>query len=277
MNAMKMHILRARTAVVASFLVAAGTLILPAEDTSTNSFPLKSYSGTVTVVDGKERTLSLQGFFTSKTFLLGDGCTYTFVDKNGGAISDLRPGQRVGVAYQEVHGVLVASRVAQEPMNYEGTVKACDQFARLLTMHGRGRDKVFQIAPECKVVIRGDKTGSLADVQPGHYITVTYEIPANKLTARKIAQTSEVYSGTVMDTALDAKIIRVKSVFDSRKFNLGDNCAIVVGDKINGQLNELKPGDKVIVSYDDINGINVANRIAVVGVAPAAETVPTNQ
>jgi hypothetical protein len=274
---MKKKTIHAWTSVGVMALVLAGAPALPAEDVSTNSFPLKSYAGTVTVIDGKERTLSLQGFFTSKTFNLGDNCAYVFVDKAVGAISDLRPGQRVGVAYQEVHGVLVASRVIQEPMNYEGTVKSCDPSLRLLTLHGRGRDKVFQIAPECKVVIRGDKTGSLADIQPGHYITVTYEIPNNKPTARKIAQISEVYSGTLMDIAPETKVIRVKSVFDSKKFLLGDNCAIVVGDKINGPLNELKPNNKVIVSYDEVNGLNVANRIAVAGAPPTAEPAPTNQ
>jgi hypothetical protein len=258
-------------AMCVSVLATASPLTLPAEDTSTNAFPLKSYSGTVVSVDVKERTLGMQGFFSSKTFNLGDNCAFVFVDKGVGMISDLRPGQRLGIVYQEVHGVLVADRITQEAMNYEGTVKTCDQAARLLTFHGRGRDKVFRIAPDCKVIIRGDKAGSLADVQPGHYVAVTYETPDNKPTVRKIAQTSEVYSGTVTEVEPVSKTIRVKSVYDAKKFILADNCSIIIGDKINGQLTELKPNDKVVVSYDEINGINVANRMALTQTPPGAE------
>jgi hypothetical protein len=258
-------------AVCVSVLATACPLTLPAEDASTNAFPQKSYSGTVVSVDVKERTLGMQGFFSSKTFNLGDNCAFVFVDKGAGAISDLRPGQRLGIVYQEVHGVLVADRITQEAMNYEGTIKACDQTARLLTFHGRGRDKVFRIAPDCRVVIRGDKTGSLADIQPGHYVTATYETPDNKPTVRKIAQTSEVYSGTVTAVEPDAKTVRVKSVYDAKKFILADNCAIVVGDKINGLLTELKPNDKLVVSYDEINGVNVANRMALTQTPPGGQ------
>jgi hypothetical protein len=274
---MKMKTLRIWTAVCTSVLATAGALTLSAEDTSTNAFPLKSYSGTVVSVDAKERALGMQGFFSSKTFNLGDNCAYIFVDKGTGAISDLRPGQRLGIVYQEVHGVLVAGRITQEPMNYEGTVKSCDPALHLLTLRGHGRDKVFRIATDCKVVIRGDKTGSLADVQPGHYITVTYETPDNKPTARKIAQTSEVYSGTLTAMEPVSKTIRVKSVIDTKKFILTDNCSIVIGDKINGQLTEVKPNDKLVVSYDEISGINVANRIMLAGTPPAAEKSPSGQ
>jgi len=50
-------------------------------------------------------------------------------------------------------------------------------------------------------------------------------------------------------------------MYDTKKFNLGDNCAIVIGGKINGRLADLKPNDKLIFSYDEINGVNVANRL----------------
>jgi len=70
-------------------------------------------------------------------------------------------------------------------------VKACDPGQRTITLHTRGRDKTFPIAGDCKVALRGDKPGSLADIQPGSYVTVTYETPNDKPTARKITQTSE--------------------------------------------------------------------------------------
>jgi len=51
-------------------------------------------------------------------------------------------------------------------------------------------------------------------------------------------------------------------LFDTKTFNLADNCAIVIDGKTDGQLSDLKPDDKLVFSYDEINGVNVANRIA---------------
>jgi len=274
---MKTKALLTRTAVYVSVLTIAGALASSADDTATNAIPHKSYTGTVVSVDAKEHTLGLEGFFTSKTFNLGDNCAYTFADKGAGAIGDLHPGQRVEVVYQEMHDVLVADRVTQEPMCYEGTVKACDPVQRTITFHARGRDKTFPIAGDCKVVLRGDKSGSLADIQTGNYVTVTYETPNDKPTAQKITQTSETYTGTLTAIDLDTKTIKAKSLFDTKKFNLGDNCAIVIDGKINGRLADLKPNDKLVFSYDEINGVNVANRIALVGRPQPTETPQGSQ
>ena len=269
---MKTKTLCTWTAVYVLVLTMAGAPASSAEDTETNALPHKSYTGTVASVDAKEHTLGVEGLFTSKTFNLGDNCAYTFVDKGAGAIGDLHPGQRVEVVYQEAHDVLVADRVTQEPMCYEGTVKACDPVQRTITFHARGRDKTFPIAGDCKVLLRGDKPGSLADIQTGNYVTVTYETPNNKPTARKITQTSETFTGSLTAIDLDTKTVKAKSMFDTKKFNLGDNCAIVIDGKINGRLADLKPNDKLVFSYDEVNGVNVANRIALVGRPQATET-----
>jgi hypothetical protein len=272
---MKTKAIRIWPAVCVSVLAMAGTFTSPAEDTDTNAIPHKSYTSTVLSVDPKEHTLVLDGFFSRKPFNLGDKCACTFLDKGEGTISDLRPGQRVEVDYQEMHNVLVADRVTQEPMSYESTVESCDPVARTITLHARGRDRTFLIAGDCKVLLRGDKSGSLVDIQAGNYVTVTYETPDDKPTAKKIAQTSETYTGTLTAIDLDTKTVKAKSLFETKKFNLGDNCAIVIGGKINGRLSDLKPNDKLVFSYDEINGVNVANRIALMG--RPAETVPGNQ
>ena len=242
--------------------------------------PNKSYTGTVVSVDTKERTVELKGTFLSKTFNLGDDCTYTFVDRSEGALGDLRPGQRVMVVYQEAHGVRVANRITQQPVRYEGTVKAVDPVQRTMTLQGSGMDRTFQIANDCKVLLRDAKPGALTDIQTGNYVTVTYETPNEKPTAWKIAQTSETFSGSLTAIDLDAKTVKAKALFDTKKFTLGDNCAIVVNGKIGGQLSDLKPNDKLTFSYDEINGVNVANRIAPAGTAQQSETSaaqPMNQ
>jgi Cu/Ag efflux protein CusF len=275
---MKTKVLHTSMAVCVSVLTMAGALTSAADDTATNEIPHKSYTDTIVSVDAKEHVLVMEGFFANKTFNLGDKCTYTFADKGAGTIGDLHPGQRVEVDYQEAHDVLVADCVTQETMSYEGTVKACDPAARTITLHGRGRDKTLPIGGDCKVMLRKDKLGSLADIQPGNYVTVIYETPDGKPTAQKIIQTSETYTGTLTAIDLETKTVKARSLYDTKKFNLGDNCAIVIEGRINGRLADLKPNDKLVFSYDEINGVNVANRIALVGrVVQATEAPPTNQ
>ena len=91
---------------------------------------------------------------------------------------------------------------------------------------------------------------------------MTYETPGGKLTAREIAQTSIVFTGTLTAIDLGEKTLKARAVFDTKKFNVADNCAIVINGKTDGQLSDLKPDDKLVFSYDEINGVNVVNRIA---------------
>jgi uncharacterized protein DUF5666 len=249
-------------AVCAAVLTATAVVTASADPAATAARPEKNYTGTVASVDPKEHTLDVQGFVLSKKFNLGDTCAYVLLDNNSSTINDLRPGEKVRVSYQDASGVLVADRVAQEPMRYEGMVTAIDADNQTLTVHVRGMDKTFQIADGCGVVLRNDKSGTLADIQAGNHVTVTYETPHDTLTAREIAQTSATFTGTLTAIDLGERTLKVKAMFETKKFELADNCAIVINGKTGGQLSDLKPDDQLILSYDDIKGINVVNRIA---------------
>ncbi len=120
----------------------------------------------------------------------------------------------------------------------------------------------FQIANDCGVELRGGKSGELADIQTGNHVTVTYETPDGRLTAWQIAQTSIEFTGTLTAIDLGEKTLKAKAAFSTKKFNVADNCAIVINGRTDGQLSDLKPNDKLVFSYDEINGVNVVNRIA---------------
>jgi Cu/Ag efflux protein CusF len=248
--------------VCAAVLTATAAFRVSADPAAPPAMPEKSYTGTVVSVDPKENVLSVKGWFWHKGFNLGNDCAYTLLDNKGGTANDLRPGAKVTVSYQDANGVLIADRVEQRPMRDEGMVKAIDPKAHTLTLHLRGLDKTFQIANDCGIVLRDDKTGTLADIQPGNHVTVTYETPDGNLTARQIAQTSIGFTGTLTAIDLGEKTLKAKAGFISKKFNVADNCAIVINGRPDGQLNDLKPDDNLVISYDEINGINVVNRIA---------------
>jgi hypothetical protein len=200
--------------------------------------------------------------FSDKKFNLGDACTYAMVGQDSGTAGDLRPGQKVTVGYQDAHGVLVADRVTQQPMRDEGMVKSIDPATQTLTLDQAVMDKKFQLPTDCEVTLRGDRSGTIADIQPGNRVLITYEVPNGKATARQIAQTSQTFTGDLTAIDLDQKTITAKAMFATKKFNVGDDCAVVINGKTNGKLTDLRPGESLRFSYDIVNGVNVVNRIA---------------
>jgi hypothetical protein len=218
---MKTKILRTWAAICLLALTATAGYRVWADDAAANGPAAKldkTYTGTVVTVDPKESVLEVRGLlpFSHKQFNLGDTCTYTIVGQENGAVSDLRPGQRVAVGYQEANGVPVADRVTQQPMQYEGMVKAIDPKAQTLTLHVGIMDKTFQIPAECAVTLRGDKSGTVADIQAGDHVTVTYEVPEGKATARGIAQTSATFTGDLTAIDLDQKTLKAKATFSTK-------------------------------------------------------------
>jgi hypothetical protein len=261
---------RGWTVICAAVMAATAVFRAAADPAGVAARPEKSYTGMVISVDPKENTLETKGFVLSKKFNLGTGCDYSLLDSNAGTVSDLRPGEKVTVSYQDANGVLIADRVEQQPMRYEGMVKAIDPNTRTLTVQVRGMDKQFQLVEGCSILLRDNKSGALADIRVGNHVTVTYEKPDNKPTAREIAQTSIVFTGTLTAVDLEEKTLKAKAAFSSKKFNVADNCAIVINGKTGGQLSDLKPNDKLVLSYDEINGVNVVNRIAPAEVQPGS-------
>jgi Cu/Ag efflux protein CusF len=131
-----------------------------------------------------------------------------------------------------------------------------------LTLDQAVMDKKFQLPTDCEVTLRGDRSGTIADIQPGNRVLITYEVPNGKATARQIAQTSQTFTGDLTAIDLDQKTITAKAMFATKKFNVGDDCAVVINGKTNGKLTDLRPGESLRFSYDIVNGVNVVNRIA---------------
>jgi Cu/Ag efflux protein CusF len=257
---MKTTALRRWTAVCLSVLTAAAIISASADQQTTAGKHSKSYTGKVKAVDPKEHMLGVKDFMLGKTFNLGDSCDYVFL-KGAGTISDLRPGQKVTVYYQNVHGVLVANRVEQQPLRYDGTVKAIDSASRTLTLDHGAMNKTFLIAEDCSVMLRGNKSGTLAAVKPGHRVSVIYETPNGTRTAREISQTSATFVGKLTAIDLSARTLKAKHVFGTKKFNLAEDCKIMLTARPEAQLRDLRMGDSLAFNYDVVNGVNVVSRI----------------
>ena len=65
-----------------------------------------------------------------------------------------------------------------------------------------------------------------------------------------------------IDTHSKAIIAReLRNKGPEKRFNLADNCAIVSNGKLDTKLSNLRAGETVSLSYDNDNGVLVANRI----------------
>lgn len=259
---------------VAALIVAATSHVL-ADDQAiapTVAKPeISTYTGTVAAVDPNEHVLDVKGWLQHKSFNLGGDCTYALWEKPTATVADLRPGAKVKVSYQNARGVLIATHIEQQPMQFEGMVKAIDADKHTISLRRSGSDKPLQIATDCKIMLRDEKPGTFVDIKPGNHVTVTYETPDGNLVARQIAQTSLEFTGTLTAIDLGEKTVKAKSFFDTKKFNVANNCAIVINGKTNGRLSDLRPDTRFVFSYDEISGVNVVNRIA-----PTTTDAPTN-
>ena len=248
---------------LAAVLTATSVLNARADQPAPAAGPEKTYTGQVVSVDPQDRMLNVKSWmFSNKEFNLGANCTYVLLGVNNGTVGDIRPGQKITVHYVDSQGVRIADLINQHPMQYEGMVTVLDPNRHMLTLRRDGMDQPIQIADGCNVTLRDNKAGVLADIQPGNHVTVTYETPNGAPTARQISQTSIAFTGKLTAIDLEEKTVKAKGAMETMKFNLADNCAIVINGRTDGKLSQLQPDERLLFNYDSINGVNVVNRIA---------------
>jgi len=221
-----------------------------------------SFKGTVAAVDQKEKTFTVRGFWTTRTFNVGDHCKVSLEDKTIAELKDLRPGYRVEVCYQGDSGVKVASQVAQKNLRYTGHVSAIDPASRTFKVKRGTVSETFVASDHCNVIIREDQNRALADLRIGNKVTVSYSSPEGTKVAQRIEQTGETFTGTIEAIDADARTLKAQHLLSEKKFNLAKDCPIVIGGKSDGKLSDLRIGDKLSVYYENLDGVLVATCVA---------------
>jgi hypothetical protein len=260
---MKMNTIAKWSAVVlstATLAALAGTAA--ADETAACPAKEKQFTGKVDYVNNQEHTVTVNGLVRHRTFQLGNNCSITRWDHAAGTINDLRPGQKVIVGYRDIHGVLAADRVAQDAMRYRGIVKSIDPARRQLAMHTWDHDKTFVLGEDCKVMLHDQPNAALDSVKPGDHVTLVYETPSGSDIVRSIEQTSDSFTGSVVAIDLTHRTVSAQGMFGVKQFGLANNCSIVMNGKLDAPLMDLRPGQRLTISYDEVNGVNVASRIA---------------
>ena len=148
----------------------------------------------------------------------------------------------------------------QEDLAFKGRMTLLDKTSRKLSVKHRGFQREFTLAPDCAVKKHGE-LGSLEDLKMGHLVRVVYELGDDSKIARRIEQEDEEFVGTIRAIDAETRTIKAENMFDDRKFSLTDDCQIVMPGQPDARLRNLRIGDRVSFSYEDNDGVLVANRI----------------
>src|SRR5207247_4002128 len=83
--------------------------------------------------------------------------------------------------------------------------------------------------------------------------------PADQATTATTRE--KAYTGTVVSVDPKEHVLDVKGVLLSKKLNLGESCAYTFLGKGAGTVDDLRPGQKVRVNYQNAHGVLVADRV----------------
>ena len=221
----------------------------------------KACNGMITAVDQKEKTVSVRTFLFNKTFNISDNCRVSLEDNPDASVTDLHPGQKVDVHYESTQGVMVAHRIVQHNLVFVGYITSIDPDGRKLVVKHGASSKDFVIDHNCQVVLNDDKSGGLEDLRIGHTVNVVYESAHDTLAAHRIEQKYETFVGNILAIDAGTRTVKAKRFLEERKFNLAKGCQIVIQGRKGAGLSDLRIGDRVAFSYEDADGVLVANRI----------------
>ncbi len=90
--------------------------------------------------------------------------------------------------------------------------------------------------------------------------------------AFEITRTTVNFTGAMVAIDLPHRTVSIEDAVSTKQFSLATDCSIVMSNTTEAPLADLRPGERLTVSYDKVNGVNVANRIAPAAPASAAAT-----
>jgi hypothetical protein len=116
----------------------------------------------------------------------------------------------------------------------------------------------------------------LSSIKPGDHVTVVYGSPSGPDVVCQIAQTSISFAGSVVAIDVPHRTFSIEGTFGQKQFSLANDCSIVMEGRNDAPLMDLRPGQRLTVNYDEVNGVNVANRIAPAEASHEAATAQAN-
>jgi hypothetical protein len=234
----------------------------------------KTFAGIATTVNQKEKAIQVKGFWGEKTFEIGGKCGVSLQDKPEASLADLHAGQKVELRYADAHGVLIADHISQQNMTFAGYISTMNPAKHTLSVKHGIFTRHFTLPQDCAVALKDDKAGALGDLKVGHTVNVIYERGNGIFVAREIERPGSTFVGTIEAIDAGTRTIKADGFAGEKKFCLADACQIVVGGQLDGGLRDLRIGERVVLNYENANGVLVADRI---GEEPAARAAKNSQ
>ena len=76
---------------------------------------------------------------------------------------------------------------------------------------------------------------------------------------------------------LPERTVKAKEILGEKKFDVGDDCQVILGNGKTGHLKDLVLGHRYQFTYEDVNGVNVLSRIVPAQEAKPPETASTSK
>jgi len=257
-----------------------GGMAAPQAAVSSNE---ESCAGTLTAIHTQDHTITVRRMLMDKTFHLGQHCAVSALDKKDAVVSDLRPGEKVEIRYQNVEGILVADQIAEKALRYDGAVQAVDQKAGTVTMQEAPlyvpfhAPQMFRLAAGCEIVLPDRHDGTLAALQPGDRISVIYELPGGAPVAYRIRDRSLTLVGVVAAVDPSNHTLKAREKSSEIKFELADDCQIILNGEKPGHLKDLVLGQPCKFTYENVNGVEVLDRIVPANAAKPTQTASASR
>ncbi len=143
------------------------------------------WTGTLTAVHDKgAKTITVADELQTRTFNISTNCAFLIMNGKPGALSDLRPGEKVIINYQSVNGELLADRISEKLLECSGTVTgvvpmkggATLELKSVLGLSGTARS--FRMEGNCEVLLSDGRSGKFEDVKAGDRVSILYK-PTN--------------------------------------------------------------------------------------------------
>jgi Cu/Ag efflux protein CusF len=135
------------------------------------------YTGKIHAIDHNAGTVTMtepalyKPFHSPEKFRLATGCKVVLANGERGDLAALQPGDRIRVIYEKAGGSPVAYRIRDDSSTFVGKLNAMDLSARTL----RAREQNFEVADNCRIIVKGEQKGHLADLALGKEYRFTYE------------------------------------------------------------------------------------------------------
>src|SRR5206468_12042568 len=114
-------------------------------------------------------------------------------------------------------------------------------------------------------------------VQVGDKVTVVCQPRDNQPNAPPIEQLSNTLVAELSDVDLTERTVKAKQLLGNKTLVLADDCKIALKGKPDASLNDLRLGQTYGFSFNEVDGVNVVNRIASVPAPPVAETARSSK